>query len=61
MNKNKKQAIFWIIIFSVFTIYPIIAFDYIIKNGGQFPFIISPFALFILIKMIIEWKKGYYN
>lgn len=61
LNKKKKQAIFWIIIWSILTIYPFAAFYYIMQNGGQFIFIISPFALFMLIKVIIEWKKGNYN
>lgn len=61
LNKRKKQAIVWIIIWIILTIYPIVAFFYIMNFGGQFAFIISPFALFMLIRVINEWRKGYYN
>jgi len=61
LNKRKKQAIVWIVLWTILTIYPFAAFFYIMNYGGQFAFIMSPFALFMLIRVISEWKKGYYN
>jgi hypothetical protein len=61
MNKRKKQAVVWIIIWSILTLYPFVAFYYVWNFGGQFIFILSPFALFMLIKVIREWNKGFYD
>ena len=55
--KRKTQAIIWVIVFGLITISPFFTFYYF----DSFIFIISPFSLFIMIKMIKGISNGEYE
>ena len=57
MKKRKKQAIIWIFVWLFLTILPFLTIFYF----GFFVIILSPFAGFILIKLIRDVIRGEYD